>query len=680
MKEKSTTSYEQSREELLDEIERLKQRVKQLESNNLPATSDSHSPLLSLLQQNNGFDYFVNHIQSGITLHKLIFDKNGKMIDTELLQINRRFEEILGMKGEDVIGKRMNTVFPGFLTLSEEAAEAIERAGADGQKTQFSTYSELTNKWYDFVIYGPAPGYALVIFYDISHKEELKKNLYIYRRVFRDAKEAMAICDDEGRILNANRAFRKQFMLQSSTEFVNIWDLHSNDARDFIHMELLPNIKRQSHWQGELEGIDSDGNSITLWESINVLLNQNNEIDYFVFRIYDITEQRKMEKKVQQLLDEKNVILENAIVGIAYIQYEKFVWMNDRLLRIFNYEQGELADASMNILLPAHKTQEEYQDEIQKMQSIFYYSDSYYDEYITQRKNGELFWCSVSVKLIDQNNPEAGSIWVVQDIDERKRNENNLKKAERALQRAYESVEIKVKKRTEELGRTVALLLREIEERNRAEKSVRNSLQEKELLLKEIHHRVKNNLNVISAFLDLQENYLEDDQIKQIFKDSKSRVAVMSIIHEKLYQSRDFVNINKEDYFSQLIYYLLETYHISEEALTFSLSIDKNINLDLDSFITVGLIVNEALSNTLKYAFPDNGPGHIDITMKKIDEERFMLLIKDNGIGFPEHLDLNNMNSLGLSIMASMVKQGDGEITLSNDNGAQIKILLYEKE
>jgi PAS domain S-box-containing protein len=224
-------------------------------------------------------------------------------------------------------------------------------------------------------------------------------------------------------------------------------------------------------------------------------------------------------------------------------------------------------------------------------------------------------------------------------------------------------------------GNVVAFagISRDITEHKRAEEQTICSLKEKETLLREIHHRVKNNMQVISSLLRLQSKYIKDRDDIDIFKDSENRIYSMSLVHEKLYQSRDFTKIDFDVYVNDLVKSLLYSYGASNSIVP-NINVN-NVSLGIDSAIPCGLIINELVSNSLKYAFPDGRRGDIRIFLRNEDENDIVLSIKDNGVGIPHGIDFDKNDSLGLHLVKILAEnQLQGEIHLDRSKGTDFTI------
>jgi PAS domain S-box-containing protein len=227
--------------------------------------------------------------------------------------------------------------------------------------------------------------------------------------------------------------------------------------------------------------------------------------------------------------------------------------------------------------------------------------------------------------------------------------------------------------REDDEDRRLLVLMQDVTERRIAEERIRASLKEKEVLLKEVHHRVKNNLQIISSLLNLQSKYIKDDQALEMFKESRNRIRSMTLIHEKLYRSKDLANIDVAEYIQNLSSNLFRSY--SAGRISLKTQVD-DILLGIDTAIPCGLIINELVSNSLKHAFPDK-QGEIVVNLHR-DDGKLTLIVRDNGVGFPEHVDFRNTDSLGLQLVCTLTDQLDGEVELSRAGGTEFRITFGE--
>jgi two-component sensor histidine kinase len=206
-----------------------------------------------------------------------------------------------------------------------------------------------------------------------------------------------------------------------------------------------------------------------------------------------------------------------------------------------------------------------------------------------------------------------------------------------------------------------------------AEEKIKASLKEKEVLLKEIHHRVKNNLQIVSSLLYLQMTRTEHAEAVSALRDSRNRVRSIARIHERLYQSANLASVDMDEYMSSLVSDLQHSHRVENSAVRLVVDVGK-VALGITEAIPCGLIINELISNALKHAFPQGKEGKITIQLRKTNTNRTMLTVSDNGVGFPEHVDFRNTPSLGLDLINSLVHQLDGSIDLDRRDGTTFTI------
>ena len=217
-------------------------------------------------------------------------------------------------------------------------------------------------------------------------------------------------------------------------------------------------------------------------------------------------------------------------------------------------------------------------------------------------------------------------------------------------------------------------IARDITERKLVEEKIQNSLTEKEILLKEIHHRVKNNLQIISSLLFLQSQHIKDEKALEGFIDSQNRIKSMSMIHERLYQSENLAVIKFDEYIKGLVKTLMSTYHVDTKSISFKFQLEP-ISLSINTAIPCGLIVNELVSNAIKHAFPSTNKGCITIGLNKM-HKRCEIFVRDNGVGFPENLEVDKTKTLGLFLIEALCEQIDAISERKTENGTSFHISI----
>jgi len=216
------------------------------------------------------------------------------------------------------------------------------------------------------------------------------------------------------------------------------------------------------------------------------------------------------------------------------------------------------------------------------------------------------------------------------------------------------------------------------EQINEQNELLRKLLTEKEWLLKEIHHRVKNNLQIVISLLNTQSAYLDNEDALLAIQNSQHRMHAMSLIHQKLYQSENLASIDISWYIQELVGYLRDCFD-TDKRISYKLDTEP-IELDVAQAVPLGLILNEAISNAIKYAFPEKAKGQVMITLKKINDKTCQLIIADNGIGLPDDFEAENRDSLGMNLMIGLSSQLDGTFDIQNNNGLTVTITFTKSQ
>ncbi len=220
-------------------------------------------------------------------------------------------------------------------------------------------------------------------------------------------------------------------------------------------------------------------------------------------------------------------------------------------------------------------------------------------------------------------------------------------------------------------------IARDITERRKMEKKLEKALHDKEILMKEIHHRVKNNLMMISSLLNIQSHYINDPDVKDLFTESQNRARSMALLHKELYESGDMKDIELSEYLSTLSKEIMHSYNSRDLNVDLGLDLQKG-TIDVDRAIPLGLIATETIINSFKHAFP-NGKGKINIKLYK-DDDSYVLIISDDGVGFPEDLDFRSQGNMGMMLINGLINQIDGSINMKCENGTQFIIKFKDEE
>ncbi len=346
--------------------------------------------------------------------------------------------------------------------------------------------------------------------------------------------------------------------------------------------------------------------------------------------VRDITEWKEAQAALKISEERYRSIVENSHSGILIVDDNfRFEYMNEQLTKILGYTQQELLGEDFRNHLDEESKNLVIRNYINRQRGIAVPSRY---EFNVIHKSGEKRRVEISSAIV-------------------KSTDNKIK--------------------------TIAQIL-DITECTQTLQQLKASLKEKDVLLKEIHHRVKNNLQVISSLLYLQSKNINEEQALNIFQESKNRIQSMSLIHEKLYQSKNLAQINFFTYIRELTRSLFNSYSTNYQKVKLNLDV-QNIRLNIDMAIPCGLIINELVSNSLKYAFPGNCKGEINISFKKNNRQTYLLQVGDTGVGLPENFDVRNAQTLGLKLINALVDQLNGEIELVNVPGTVFQISFNDK-
>jgi two-component sensor histidine kinase/CheY-like chemotaxis protein len=249
-----------------------------------------------------------------------------------------------------------------------------------------------------------------------------------------------------------------------------------------------------------------------------------------------------------------------------------------------------------------------------------------------------------------------------------------------ALEEKEEVMKLYNERLINKLEKKMLELEREVAERKRAEDQIKASLREKEVLLQEVHHRVKNNMQIISSLFSLQSRHIKDKRALEIFKSSQNRVRSMALIHERFYQSEDMARFDFAEYAQSLTSHLFSSHGTKPGAIKLNLKI-KDVFLDLKTAIPCGLIINELVSNSLKHAFPGENSGEIKIAMHPLNKDGMEVIVSDNGVGLPKKVDFRKTDSLGLHLVNLLAEdQLHGDIKLDRARGTSFHIRFKVKQ
>lgn len=460
-------------------------------------------------------------------------------------------------------------------------------------------------------------------------EEALRDSEERHRKLFEEAQDGIILADEEtGVIVACNRA-AAELVGRDQSELIGQHPkiLHPpHEVNEKFSETFKKHLGESEEKILETQVITRTGEIKEVAIKANTLNLNGEKLLQGIFR--DVTERKRAEEKLRESEEKYRTILDNIEEGYYEVDLAgNFTFFNDSLFKMLNYSKNELM--GMN--------NQQYMDE-ESAKRIY-----------------EIF-----NKVYKTGRPSKGV-------------EFQVIRKDRVKKRSEISVSLIKDSKDRRIG--FRGIVRDITERNLAEEKIKASLEEKEVMLREIHHRVKNNMQIMSSLLRLQSGKIKDKRILEIFKTSQSRIRSMAFIHESLYQSEDLARIDFSDYTRRVTTHLFSLYGARTAPINYKVEV-KDVFLDINTAIPCGLIINELVTNSLKHAFPDDRRGEILVKMRADKRGKHILIVKDTGIGFPEELDFRETETLGMQLVADLVIQIEGSIKLNREGGTTFTIVF----
>lgn len=555
---------------------------------------------------------------------------------------NSAAEKIFGWKADEVLNRPENEVLRSEFTGADHRHEVVQTLVQTGCfRGEMIQYNKDGKPIYIEIAAaalrngdGQITGYVSVN-RDITDRkrmeEALKENEEKYRLYFENVSDVIYFLDADFRLLSISPTVEKilgykpEELIGKQVQDMNILAPEYLQAAFSNGMRVMSgeSIKPPSVY----EFIARDGTR-KLGEVSGAPLIRDGKVIGIISVARDITERRKMEIALKASEKKYSTLVEKGNDGIVIIQ--------DRLLKFINPVMAEISGFSVNDVIGkpfidfvSSPFRELVNDMYAKRLAGEEIPNKYEVELIS--KHGKIIPVEINASLIEYEGKPA-DMAIIRDITERKLTEKEIKK----------------------------------------------SLKEKEMLLSEIYHRVKNNMQIITSLLRLQSRHIKEEEYREMFKESQNRIISMSLVHEKLYRSKDLTQIDFNDYIRDLIKGLFQSYGANKGNIALNIHV-KTISLGIDFAIPCGLIINELVTNSLKHAFPDGRKGEIKTVLRSIDENMIELIVGDNGIGIPEDLDFKKTKTLGLHLVTMLAEnQLHGDINLNRSKGTEFIIKFKE--
>lgn len=466
----------------------------------------------------------------------------------------------------------------------------------------------------------------------LKAQEELQQSEQRFRGAFETAAHGMALVDINGRFLQINQAFCN--IIGYTKEEILTIDFQKITYPDDLELDMQ-NVKnlldgKEKTYRMEKRYFHKDGHIIWVILSVSLVRDKNDNPLYFVSQVIDITERKMAEDVIKKQQEFSTGILAAMRDGFSLVNPQgEQIDVNEAFCQMTGFSREEL----IGVVAPNYPywPPEEF-DNINQAFERSIQLDFENFELIFMRKNGERFPVIVSpAPLIDSEGNIISFVATVKDITERKL----------------------------------------------AEQEKQKLLQEKELLLKEVHHRTRNNMNIMMSLLSLQASKLNDEIAIEALKDAGKRMKSMTVLYDKLYNTSNFKELPANEFLSSLIDEIVNIFP-NGEMIKISKDLD-NFLLDSGTLLSLGIIINELITNAMKYAFEDRENNEISVTAKINIDEHVVITFQDNGVGLDEFIDVDTSKGLGLMLVSALTKQINGKISIERNDGTKF-ILEFDIE
>lgn len=577
------------------------------------------------------------------TLHRNVMELQAIFKTTSVgfgVLVNRVFKEandaccqILGYPREELIGNETRMLYPTdqeYQAVEQAYQRVTELGSASTEARLLRKDGAIINTMLNLSAFDKNDLSKGVVFsiLDITEyklaEDALKESEARFHELYEDSPIGLYRTTPDGRISMVNTALIEMLGYSNFAE-LSERNLDSGAFEpSYPRNQFIDNIKKS----GEIKGLEflwtrKDGIKIQVRENARAVQDAKGNILYFDGSVENITERKQAEEALKASEEKYATLIEQSVDGILILQNRVAIFANRRMIELFGYSQDEILGKYFYQLAAP-----EYRGMLD-------------DEY-RRRQAGEKISGNHELEILAKDGKKI-------------------------------PVETKVQPIVYQEKPAVMVIIRDVTERKQAEEKIMASLVEKETLLKEVHHRVKNNMQVISSLLRLQEGRVKDKDSAALLRDSQNRIQSMSLVYNKLYQSQNLASIDTTDYIKELTAGIVKSYAVNPSRVTINVA-PNNVLLDVDLAIPCGMVVNELVTNSLKYAFPDNRKGQISISLKE-DDKGLELVVSDDGVGIPEGINPASTATLGIKLVTNLVRdQLGGEMELDRTHGTTFKI------
>jgi len=553
----------------------------------------------------------------------------------EVAEWNPSVAKIFGYTKEEAIGKSASFILADYEKKNIAIIWQTILSHISGHRGVYNNINKqgeiLTIEWYDtplFDEYGNVLGVSSLvnnITEKIKHEEDLQYKTSFLETIYEEAFDGIMLFKPNSfEVLTCNKRSYEIFETENLEQLNKIMP-HARKIKQSTRErnDMFDEIAQGEVYDKDIEFITYKGN--TVWLTLLVKLIMLNGETVELVRVTDVSELKKINSKLN--LDKQKQRLQVEQSPLGYIEwntnFEVAAW-NPSAEKIFGYTKAEAMGKSAIFIIP-----DDVKPLVQEVwESLKSRKGGYRSTNDNINKNGEVITLEwYNTPLFDEDGKLLG----------------------------------------------VSSLIDDITEQIKAQTKIENQLKEKEILLSEIHHRVKNNLAVISGLLFMHAEHLEDEGMKQILKESQSRIKSMAIIHEQLYQTENFGNINVNEYLKELVKKISNSFGIKNKVIDVDVEVN-DFSMPISQALIIGLIINELVVNAYKYAFPYLDHGKIKVRFHK--KGMFILRVNDNGVGYKENYNFEKSSTLGLNLVKILAKQLKGDVLFENKKGAYCTLIF----
>ena len=463
---------------------------------------------------------------------------------------------------------------------------------------------------------------------EITEHKKTEEEILLHSAIVKNMAEGVCLVrTSDAVIVYANEKFEKMFgydpgeLNGKPVALVNYED--DNKDAEKVRDEIIEQLTQYGEAMYEIRNVKKDGTPFwCLAHTSTITYSAYGNVWVAVHS--DITESKKIEDALRKKEEQYRNIVETSVEGIWIIDKQgNTSFVNNQMAKLLGYTVDEMINRNFFEFMDEEAKNEAKSKLERRKKGITERHDFRF-----KKKDGSDLWTIVSTNPIKNDKGEfIGALGMITDITDRKQ----------------------------------------------AEEQISKSLEEKEVLLQEIHHRVKNNMTVIMSLLKLQADRVKDKHYREMLGDSMGRIKTMALIHEKLYKAKDLAKVDFNDYLKDMINSMFMSYGLSSHKVALKTDVE-DVAFGIDTAIPCGLIINELVSNSLKYAFPEAREGEIKVSLRRNDKAEVELTVSDNGVGMPEDVDFRKTDSLGLNLVNTLVGQLQGKIELYREKGTEFII------